>query len=520
MEMVKVVLVALDPEQSWEEVNDLLRRDYMDYIIEDARIVTSPARAEQGRCLGSSLRKESTTDPAWSITCPSEECKSHLNRLLQPLLESKSRAVVIVTSPVLQKLASVYDPQSDPANPWAVISVTSGSTAVLRTKNEVFPRNALRAACKAIKSQILEKARGNSGKQSATKPSVKATTELSKSLDEFRERMKTAIDRSQTQTEERLKKIENALWKKAQDKLQKLDDCEKSIQPLTSDLESLKNSLETPSRLVSIRKKIDSLTTLLSKCQTELREFERNKYTYEDDEYQKPLPLHILGDVTITDSIVYIKVVNMKDGRYDDVQLEIQDELGQVELIVTTVVPGIQRVCLPLQMDLYVVKQIRIVIKRVDREISNKLVIELEDAQPPPPPPAEPKKKGRRPLDDLAKSSAEQQTEDCKESENPLERSQPLTAPSHFPTPSPPFLSDSSHFGPPSFQSDMMEVPDVSSSEMNEQEREAYTTLEGFFSPEFMERERGYFLSIMRGPYGAQLDVQTLGDLMSQRLPS
>jgi len=339
----------------------------------------------------------------------------------------------------------------------------------------------------------MEKARGFKGaavKPLSGKAPPKAIAELNKSLDEFRERMVTAIDRSQTQAEERLKKIESALWKKAQDKLQKLDDCHESIQPLTSDLETLKKGLEKPSRHTALRKRIDDLSNLLEKCQSDLQELEKTKNSYEEDQYGKSLPLHILPEVTITDSILQLKVVNLKGGSFEKVQLQVEDESGIVEMDVRTVQAGLQTVRLRLSRDLYEVREVGVMFKRAGRELSNRLVIELEDTPPLP----EPKRVNPRPLDSAVTRFPFPQPL------NPLECSQSIPFPPSLVLPDFPLYS----LHP--------------SSEMTAREQKMFTELESFWGAEFMQKEREYFLSILRQSGGANLDVQEVGDIMSQRL--
>lgn len=496
--MAQIVLLGLEPEQTGKEASEVLQRDCADFLSGPFRIVTTPARAEQGRTLGSLLGKPTCEDSAWETQFPLKDLKLALNRLLQPLLQNQTRAVVIVTSTVLQKLASVYDSRSDSANLWAVMYVFTSSNVILRAKSEVFPQFRLQAALKAIKTQVLDKARGwksASSKPLSGKAPPKAIAELNKSLDEFRERMVTAIDRSQTQAEERLKKLENSLWKKAQDKLQKLDDCHQSVQPLNSDLETLKTALETPSRHTALRRKIDDLRSLLERCQSDLQELERTRNTYEEDQYGKSLPLHLLKEVTVTDSVLQLRVVNLKGGRFENIQLEVKDESGQVEVRTMTVLSGLQTVRLRLNRDLYSVSEVGMVFKRADQELSNRLVLELQDA-----PQSESIKVVRRPLDEVLPPALPKRFQPPI---NFFESSQSIPFPvSALPEYSP-FHSLHPHSLP---------------LEMNSREQEMFTVLEGFWGAEFMQKEREHFLGILRGPGGASLDVQEVGDMMSRKL--
>lgn len=418
-------------------------------------VVTGRSRAEQGEFLAGQ----------WGVARVEEgklDAEEGLEAVLECLMGFDGLTVAVVTENAVQNWAVSHGYEG--SRPWAVLEVMETGNFSVRSQEEAFPHLRLRDTLKNVAEQIADRLKGpksSIGSSISSKAPPKEVSSLSQAADDFRQRVITAIDRAHDQTEDHLKKLENSIYKKAQDRLQRLDDCSETLKPISSGLDTVQKSLEKPASHVALRKRLDDLNHLLERCQSELEELERTKYACEDD-YDKTLPLHILKDVIITDGIIHLKVVNLKSGTYENVQLEVKDEVGQVEMEVKPLSPGLQTIQLRVNTDLYLVKRMEMRLKVRDKAISNTMVIEMEDEQPKSPIKATP-----MPVDDF----------------------------------------------------DSTEPVPVLDSEMTPAELDKFTSLEDFLGADFMQSQREHFLHLIRNsPYGDKTDIQMLGAMLTDRM--
>lgn len=143
-----------------------------------------------------------------------------------------------------------------------------------------------------------------------------------------------------------------------------------SSSSLPDDLSTQASDLET----MHTQERLATLNALLARCQAELRELDQTGYIYDDEQ-----PLYILTNVQIIDSVVQLRVINRQEKRLEGLALEVTDELGTVKMAVNGIDSGMQTIRFRIKLPSDAGKQMVVVFKRVNHEISNVRVIPLDD---------------------------------------------------------------------------------------------------------------------------------------------